>query len=434
MNKPDDTSSKKELLKSKYAVISDEDMAAPADEKPVAKGEIYFSNPPRTMSAAAVAPSSAKSKSRKKNSSLKTYVLGNVKTVTVFLLIVLISLIVSIVAISCVNDVLAIGRKPDVVTVKIPEKTDTDEVLDILSSQGLIKQRWFCGLFCNYTAKIKNAKTPVYLSGVYYIRSDMGVEAMLNTFKSVPKTAETATLTFPEGYTVYQIVDKIAEFKVCDKEYLYAALKEANIEYPFLSGLKKDDKRTQYYEGYLFPDTYEFYIDENPNSILRKLLDNFQKKWTPKYAQRAEELGLTTDEVIIIASIIQKEADDSTQMALISSVIHNRLNNASAYPMLSCDSTAFYITNFVKPVVGEAQAEAYLTEYNTNISDGLPPGPICNPGSEAIKAALYPKDTYYFYFQHDKSGKIYLAKSLQEHNANLIEVLRANAKIDSNGD
>lgn len=433
MNKPDNGSSKKEQLKSKYSVISDDEMSSSADEKPVAKGEIYFSNPPRAMSAAAVAAAPGKAKSRRKNNRLKSYVLGNVKTVTVFLLIVAVSLVVSVVAISCVNDVLAIGRKDDVVTVSIPEKANTDEVLDILSSEGLIKQRWFCGMFCNYTAKIKNSKIPVYLSGVYYIRSDMGVEAMLNTFKSVPKTAETATLTFPEGYTAYQIADKIAEFKVCDKDYLYAALKEANIEYPFLAGLEKDEKRTQYYEGYLFPDTYEFYIDENPNSILRKLLDNFQKKWTAKYAKRAEDLGLTTDEVIIIASIIQKEAADSTQMALISSVLHNRLNNASAYPMLSCDSTAFYITNFVKPSVGEGQAEAYLTEYNTNISDGLPPGPICNPGSEAIKAALYPKDTDYFYFQHDKSGKIYMAKSLQEHNANLIEVLRANAKIDSDG-
>ena len=107
----------------------------------------------------------------------------------------------------------------------------------------------------------------------------------------------------------------------------------------------------QAYEGYLFPDTYDFYVDADPNYVITKFLDNFNSKWEDEYDKRAAELGLSRDEIITIASIIQKEAANSDQMKVISSVIHNRLNHQADYPTLGCDSTALYISNYVTPTV-----------------------------------------------------------------------------------
>ena len=146
--------------------------------------------------------------------------------------------------------------------------------------------------------------------------------------------------------------------------------------------------------------------------------------------KRAAELGLSRDEIITIASIIQKEAANTDQMKVISSVIHNRLNHQADYPTLGCDSTALYISNYVTPTVGEAQGAIYYSAYDTSAVKGLPPGPICNPGIDAIRAALYPSDTDYYFFAHDKAGNIYTASTFKEHKNNLVLIIKANSSTD----
>jgi UPF0755 protein len=153
-----------------------------------------------------------------------------------------------------------------------------------------------------------------------------------------------------------------------------------------------------------------------------------KKKWTEEYEARRIELGLSRDEVLTIASIIQREAASKKQMGLVSSVIHNRLNHSVSWPLLGCDSTANYISTYVAPNVSFSQATAYENAYDTYIQPGLPPGPICNPGDDAINAALYPDDTNYYYFRHDKYGQIYMATTQSEHDANGREVLRVNSR------
>ena len=115
-------------------------------------------------------------------------------------------------------------------------------------------------------------------------------------------------------------------------------------------------------------------------------------------------------------------------MSLISSVIHNRLNNSVSWPTLGCDSTANYIKNYVRPNVSSSDAIIFEQNYNTYYCQGLPPGPICNPGDDAIRAALYPDDTNYYYFRHDKYGEIYMARTQAEHDENGNKVLRANSR------
>ena len=387
------------------------------ENHPKYKGEIYFSNPPKAFEQNST---SIKAKQKKKKITINT------KTLVVVCAILLSTAILTSMAISSVNDIFALNRSEAIVEVNIPEGATTKQIIKILNKNKLIKQRTLSGIFIKAVNKIKKTKEPQYLNGVYYIKSDIGLEAMLNEFKVAQVTAETIRLVFPEGWTIYQIIDKLDEYKVSKKEYIYAALNNTKFSYPFVSAISPNEKRTQMLEGYFFPDTYEFFVDENPNSILNRLLSNFKDKWTSDYSKRAEELGLSIDEIIIIASIIQKEAANAQQMPLVSSVLHNRLAKPSAYPALECNATKDYITRFVKPAVGDVNAAAYLDDYNTYLSPGLPPGPICNPGIKAIEAALYPKETNFNYFQHDDFGKIYMARTFDEHTVNTFEAMKAN--------
>ncbi|NLP47625.1 MAG: endolytic transglycosylase MltG [Clostridiales bacterium] len=395
-------------------------------DEPYYRGEVYFSNPPQAYHEAQKQPDVAKDSNFEK---LKKQIRQkNKKLLALILAVVLTSAALSYVAISSINDVLALRRKDTVISVNIPEGANTNEIINILHDAGLIKQKTFCKVFMKFIGSVMEDSNPKYLGGVYYLNKNSGLESMLNEVKSVQTAAKTVKLVFPEGWSLYQIISKLDEYKVCKEDYLYTALKESGFNFTFVAEIETNEKRTQKLEGYLFPDTYDFFLNENANSVINRLLENFQAKWTDKYDDRAKELGLSIDEIINIASIIQKEAANSDQMALVSSVLHNRLNKVNVFPALECNATKDYITRFVRPVIGEAYAAGYYEAYNTYKAFGLPPGPICNPGLNAIEAALYPKETNYYYFQHDKNGKIYMARTFNEHNANTLEVLRVNNK------
>ena len=348
----------------------------------------------------------------------------------VCIIVVLTSVLASMYCISCINDVLALSRDDELVTVEIEKDADYKEIIDVLGDNGLVKHEWFCKLI----TKFRHFDKETYINGIHYLTADMGVEGMLTAMQEDRTSGETIRLSFPEGWTIPQIIEKLAANDVCPEEYLYDALAKVEFDYGFVNTIPNDGTRAYYLEGYLFPDTYDFFVSdktggigENPNSVIRKFLANFETKWSEVYEKRAQELGYTMDEIIIIASIIQKEAADQSQMADVSSVIHNRLNNRSSYPTLGCDSTKKYVTNYLAKELGAAKANTYMSGYDTNSTRaGLPTGPICNPGAAAIEAALNPSDTNYFYFCHNEKGKIYLASTYSQFQANWAQVLKDN--------
>ena len=358
-----------------------------------------------------------------KNNTLKRKSIGG-RAALIFLAVIIVTTsILSYIGISCIGDMLAINRSDESVEITIPEDSNYEEVIDILYDNDLIKNRLFCKLFTQY----RDFDEETYLSGKYYLQSSMGLEGMLRDMMVSPVTAETIKLSFPEGWTVQQIFEKLEKNDVSEASKLYSTIR-SNYSYDFFIEIEDDNKRYLKLEGYLFPDTYDFYVGADTNYVIKKFLDNFESKWTDEYQARADKLGYTCDEIIIIASIIQKEADNVEQMKTISSIIHNRLNNDARYPTLGCDSTGLYVSNYVTPIVGDAAGLSYYSYYDTRSNKGLPPGPICNPGMDAIKAALYPESTNYYYFAHDNSGKIYLAATLDEHNTNLVKIIQANNK------
>ncbi|MBE6821267.1 MAG: endolytic transglycosylase MltG [Ruminococcaceae bacterium] len=232
-----------------------------------------------------------------------------------------------------------------------------------------------------------------------------------------PTTSHTVRLTFPEGSTVAQIAQILSDNGVCSaEEFMAAANDPASLE-GFSFEITNPEERAFLLEGYVFPDTYEFYRNESGASALKRFLKNTQVKLDESIYARCDELGYTVDEILTLASIIQEEAGNPAEMGKVSSVIHNRLDSR-AFPKLQCDVATFYLRDYVKPYVTEDRYNELVDLYNTYNCEGLPAGPITNVGTDAINAALYPEDTDYYYFITDNEGRYIYAETFSQHKEN----------------
>ena len=414
---------------------------AAGQDKANLKGGVYFSNPPRTMDSQAKKSKNAKGAPKRRGASRKMNVEGEgvqkkKKNIFVrfftskgfkrFMIMVAVIAVVSTTlcyfGIQCINDVLALDAEDTAVEVTVQEGMSDSQVLDILKEKGLIENKMFCELFLSIFDVEGN-----YIPGVYTLNPKMGVEKMIATMKTDYTGGETISLTFPEGYTIQQIAEKLEANGVCTASSFITTLQTVDFsgEYDFIAPIPNKEKRFRALEGYIYPDTYEFYVGENASSVVRRFLNNFKDKWTAEYQTQAEKLGVTVDEVVIMASILQMEAANAEQMPKIASVLYNRLDKPSTFPLLQCDSTEDYLLDTIKPQLSSSIEDSqkyleYRDLYDTysEACKGLPIGAISNPGNDAIHAALFPEDTNYFYFRHDVKGGIYYASSYAEHEQN----------------
>lgn len=338
-------------------------------------------------------------------------------TATYLSLILVASILLSVYALSCLNDIFAIRNSNEMVTVTIPEEATTWDVINVLHDEGLIKHTVFCRVYAFFMGYEDD-----YLNGIHQLNAKMGLEGMLIGTKEEKSGAETVDVTFPEGWTISQIAERLEEYEVCSADLFLQTLEEAKFNYSFLETPLSSTDRYRKLEGYFFPAQYNFYVNEAPSSVIKKFFDAFQENvMTEENIARAEELGLTMDEVITIASIIQREAADTAQMYQVSSVIHNRLNSNS-FPQLGCEAVDIYYQREILPNASTARADELFNGYSAYGTEGLPNGPICSPGAAAIDAALNPEKSDYYYFCHDSKGNIYLARTQSEHNVNLNKV------------
>ena len=356
-------------------------------------------------------------KKAKLRAAQKKMILNNLKRVSAIMLVVIvISVSIAYVTISCVNDFLAIHvneEKNPSVSVVITEGMDTDSVIDTLKDAGVIKNAWFC----KFVARFVGYSDEGYIPRTYELRRSMGLEGILNEIKNNSSSAsKTATITFPEGYTADQIFALLEENNVCKREDLISVMKTTDFskEFRFLESITNAQSRYMLLEGFLFPDTYDFYIGESPESVIKKFLNNFNKKWTDSYAEKADQLGMTVDQVVNLASIVEKEATGD-DMPVVGSILINRMD---ANMRLDCDSTKDYIDSNLSGL-SETTVEAYKDIYDTYRFSLLPVGPICNPGKDALSAVLNAPQTEYYYFIHDANNQFRVAKSLTEHENNI---------------
>ena len=333
---------------------------------------------------------------------------------------------------SGITDLMAFGKPDQQITITI---TDTDvqilsdgtKVVDIngiankLRDAGLIKNpQWFKLFADTLTDKAYDIEP-----GTYTLNTKYDYNALINNMQSYASAREEVEILIPEGYTCAQIFALLEEKGVCSVADMEAYMLEVGKDgidgdYPlsgywFLEGAPRADK--YWMEGYMFPDTYRFYLDDEPENVTKKFLDGFDFRFTDVMKDKLESLQDKTGldygirEIIIIASMIEKETAGTDDSYMISSVIYNRLTDNSKYWYLNIDATIYYAlggnidpeTGLPKPLT---QADLQMDHpYNTYVNRGLPPGAISNPGRNSLDAALTPdQHSYPFYVCYN--GKI----------------------------
>lgn len=237
------------------------------------------------------------------------------------------------------------------------------------------------------------------------------VETQATTQKST-----TVFVTVKEGQAMTEIFKKLDENGVADFDELMQTAQTYDYSYyPLVAAIPSNANRCFKLEGYLYPDTYEFYYGQKPQDVIGRFLRNGKAKITDSMLSQASALGYTMDEVITVASIIEKEGANSKEVAKIAAVIYNRLE---AGMKLQMDSSIYYIERHVKPYL-TGDINRFNSYYNTYKCSALPAGPISNPGMRTINAALNPADVPYLYFCHDENANYYYAETFEEHQENL---------------
>ena len=336
-----------------------------------------------------------------------------------FVFVVCVSVILACVAWMAASDMLALNQGDFTATVTLPSsvfetetvdtfdedgnktgterisRADIDFVASSLKEAGLIEYEWLFKFFC----QISHADTKV-TPGSYELKSTFDYRALVQNMQPGSGSAVTVKVTIPEGYSLNQIFRKLEENGVCSYDELVEAAANSNYKYSFLEGIEAGDMTRL--EGFLFPDTYEFYVGMQASSAINKFLERFNYVFTADMLKQATDRGLSLQQVITVASLIEKEAavDNEkgiNERALVASVIYNRLN---AGMPLGIDASILYL---YPDHEGGPTAEmlALDSPYNTRLYTGLPPTPIGNPGLAAIQAALNPETTSYYYYALD---------------------------------
>jgi len=294
------------------------------------------------------------------------------------------------------------NQPPSHFTVQLGEGIGS--IADRLQSDKLIKSAWAFKAYLKLTGKI------IVQPGTYDISPTCSLMSVANLIAS-GNTAN-VNITIPEGYTTVQIVDQLAQKNITTKEAFLEIVNNFPPDYDFLKS--RPAKRSL--EGFLFPDTYRF-IKGDPTVAVRQMLENFSSKYNSDIKQDLGDKSLY--DILIIASMIEREAQKDEDRYLISGVISNRLKIGMK---LDIDATVRFIVDNWKDPLTQAQL-TIDSPYNTRKYAGLPPGPICNPGLAAIKAALHPAEHKYYYYLTDPEGVTHYAKTLAEHNNNKVKYL-----------
>ncbi len=286
----------------------------------------------------------------------------------------------------------------------------TETISKKLEAQGIIKYPMIFKLM----SKI-NGYDGKYRAGTHYLSDELDYEQIMMVLAGEP---ERIWITFMEGLTANDTMGKLLEKKLIDRNKFLQVMNTEKFDYKFLEGLPKRELR---FEGYLFPDTYDFDMKDGEKEIINKLLKNFGDKFKPEYYKKAQEMKMTVDQIVILASIIEKEAATAEDRKTIAGVFYNRLKSKdkTLRKLQSCATIQYIIYNkegVYKKVISEKDTKI-PSPYNTYENEGLPPGPICSPGQAAIEAALYPEKTDYLYFVARGDGTHQFSKTYKEHQA-----------------
>lgn len=266
------------------------------------------------------------------------------------------------------------------------------------------------------------------MAGTHFVLPDLSYDEIMFILCQKPHSVR---VTFPEGLSYSEVKARLREAGVrFDEAVLDSMVRNPQLflDYRFVTEIEKKEGRDWLLQGYLYPDTYEFDINTDEETIIRTFLNNTEQKLTDEFYERAAYIGMSMDEVLTLASIVQNECQMVEEMRTVSGVFSNRIKGDM--PLSSCATI-----NYLRKEAGQKVKLWLLTEdiqqfdspYNTYLYKGLPPGPISSPGEYAIRAALWPESHQYYYFcaSGDGSGRNLFAKTLEEHEQNIAKAQKA---------
>ena len=313
-------------------------------------------------------------------------------------------------------DLLGLNKEYASAIIEIDENTTMDSIVDMLEEDGLIQYKFLFKLY----AQFSHAEDKI-APGTYELDTEMDYHALVSNMGSASATRQTVDVTIPEGYTADQIFALLEKEGVSTVEKLQDMAAEWDYAFDWLQDIPLGDYHRL--EGYLFPDTYKFEMGENPKYIINKMLVNFDAKMDEYMAQYSgEDAQYSLHDIVTIASMIEKETDgtnneEHNDYRSIASVIYNRLENpeAETVGLLQIDATLVYINGGRVPTEAD---KSINSPYNTYMYQGLPAGPISNPGMTSLLAAMNPEDTSYFYYVLNPETKQHeYSRTYAEHQA-----------------
>ena len=304
---------------------------------------------------------------------------------------------------------------PGAIEIIIPRASDTKQIAEILSDKGIIKNIFMFTILSKF-----NGFDGSYMAGTHFVLPDLGYDEIMYILCQNPHAVR---VTFPEGLSYSEVKARLREAGVRFDEGTMDNLvrnPQLFLDYDFVTDIEMKPGRDWILQGYLFPDTYEFDINTDEETIIRTFLNNTERKLIDEYYERAEYINMSMDEIITMASIIQAECEKIEEMRTVSGVFYNRIRQEMTF---SACATVNYLRK-------EANLDPKLwlliedinqfdSPYNTYLYEGLPPGPINSPGDFAIRAALWPESHKYLFFAAKGDGTHAFAVTYDQHERNI---------------
>lgn len=339
--------------------------------------------------------------------------------------VIVASILLAVFILYSVTDYIGMFRADKSADITITKTDTVGNIAAKLKDNGIIRSSFI------FSAYVKLSSKTDMRQGKFSLNSQMSYDAIIRELRSAA-ARETVKVTIPEGYTLQKTGELLESKKVCTKQEFLTAVQKTDVKFDFNSQIPNSSQRFYRLEGYLFPDTYEFYVGQAPDTVVKKMLDNFDKRINDELRKKIKDSGMTTDQVITLASIIQAEAGKTEEMPKVSSVFHNRLSNGvDGQKMLQSDATIFYATRDIVPILSKDSTET-ASAYNTYKHEGLPPGPICNPGLNAIDAALNPEPSNNYFFVTDSKGNYYYSDTYSKHLTNVKKAMKTGKALGTN--
>ncbi len=327
-------------------------------------------------------------------------------------LVVCVSVLISLFGIVVGRDFLGLDGQTNEFTIYIPEGSTVDDIANQLYEEGVISYVDF------FKAFVKVTKAGDMYPGDLVITSNMSYSDIIDSLTQMREAKATVAVTFIEGTTIYDAAVKLEELGVCSADDFIFTFNSTAYGFEFEQYVETSPLKFYKYEGYLFPDTYEFYVGDTTYNIVKRIKQRTDDVLNMDVIIRAKDMGYTLEEIVTLASIVQRECGDPEEMKNVASVFLNRLANPEVYPKLQSDTTYSYI-ELIKKLSTIEYTEMY-NAYDSYTCTGIPEGPICNPGADAINAVLYANETNFYYFCSNlDTREMFYAETYEQHEDNL---------------